>query len=660
MKVQHRSLREVFEGIADESRKDPIRHLAALTYEFDDEQLVNLLVGRPLDETYEPRGFDLKRIAELSPVVAYDARKTREGQATPHFMELLPVAMPAYTCHHPKAILVVLSKAVHLVIGSMNLTRTGLLSNREVFLHVRCGPKDTGDVPLVRQFVDVLETAYADFHSQPLLAAIAGARERLAAWPASAAATRFLVASGYGATGLSRLRALWSADGRASVKAVLAISPFFDRGSAQQMFSDALREEFGAFEELTVVTDAATRQELSRRHFGGANASALRLIQPELAPSELTRIARANDLSDLGQRVVQRKLHAKVLALHDGARTLLYMGSANFTCKAWLGGNRELGVAWFDDQPWPALVAQLCAGVSTDPENCFHTVGERPLLEREQEEDYEGAPTWPTFVQSIALEFTPGRQSLRFVVQASDAQLLDQYTICWGAEQLTFANGISGPVAVATLFGRLLGGRNLSFRPLAAPETVHWLPFRHDTELFAERESLVYASAEEWMAYALGLERALPLHPNEVDPDAKQSSDAPAPPARPIVSRLDNPVVRMQAYLSLFDRAARQVVDQGRQVLRLAPEEQGAAWEARVTIPLRSLARILARTADTMTEAEAVFKLGELLDLARELAHMARPHHVVPDPWADWPVVPKDPWLRDYLAEWRTGNAPGV
>ena len=35
--------------------------------------------------------FDLKRIAELTPVVVYDARKTREGQATPHFLELLPV-----------------------------------------------------------------------------------------------------------------------------------------------------------------------------------------------------------------------------------------------------------------------------------------------------------------------------------------------------------------------------------------------------------------------------------------------------------------------------------------------------------------------------------------------------------------------------------------
>ena len=104
MKPEHRSLRDVFETIADEARNNPVRHIVALTYEFDDQQLINLLVGRPLDELYEPCGFDLKRIAELTPVVVYDARKTREGQATPHFLELLPVQLPAYTCHHPKAL----------------------------------------------------------------------------------------------------------------------------------------------------------------------------------------------------------------------------------------------------------------------------------------------------------------------------------------------------------------------------------------------------------------------------------------------------------------------------------------------------------------------------------------------------------------------------
>ncbi|MEQ1715533.1 MAG: hypothetical protein ABL907_06050, partial [Hyphomicrobium sp.] len=492
MKAQHRSLREVFETIADETRKDAILHLAALTYEFDDQQLVNLLVGRALDEAYEPRGIDLKRIAELAPVVAFDARKTNEGQTTPHFLELLPVRMPAYTCHHPKATLVVLDRAVHLVIGSMNLTRTGLLTNREVFLHVRCSAREATDVSLLLQFLDVLEVGYANFDSGPLEKAIACARQRLTTWMSSGSPTRHLVASGYGTPGLTRLRQLWEGDGRGSPRSVLAISPFFDRASSRRFLAGELREAFGDFDELSIATDTPVCKELSRSHFVGVARPALRLIPSDLGQAELKRIARSNDLSDLGQQIIHRKLHAKILALHDGVRTLVYVGSANFTCKAWLGDNRELGVAWFDDQPWSTIVEQLCSGVTAGSANAFETLGEKPDEESPVDEDYAGLPTWPEFVQGVTLEFTPDGQALQFVVRGNDLQDLSKYDIRWGNEQLTFVAGVSNPLSASTLFGRLLGGRNLAFRPLDAPETMHWIPFRHEPKLFAERESMVH------------------------------------------------------------------------------------------------------------------------------------------------------------------------
>ena len=267
MKPEHRSLRDVFETIADEARNNPVRHIVALTYEFDDQQLINLLVGRPLDELYEPCGFDLKRIAELTPVVVYDARKTREGQATPHFLELLPVQMPAYTCHHPKALLVVLERSIHLVIGSMNLTRTGLLTNREVFLHLRCNRLETADATVFQEFFSLLESGYASFESEPLARTIAAARDRLAIWNQTAVSTQHLVSSGYGNTGMECMRRLWSEDGRGPALAVLAVSPFFDRASSRRILASELRANFGHFDKLTLVTDASARAHLARSHF---------------------------------------------------------------------------------------------------------------------------------------------------------------------------------------------------------------------------------------------------------------------------------------------------------------------------------------------------------------------------------------------------------
>ena len=260
--------------------------------------------------------------------------------------ELLPVRMPAYACHHPKAFLVVLEGVVHLVIGSMNLTRTGLLTNREVFLHLRCSRLETADTPVLLDFFSLLESGYASFESEPLARTIAAARELIANWPQAATSTHHLVASGYSAdTGLERLRRLWEEDGRGPARAVFAVSPFFDRPSSRRVLAAELRAKFGQFDELTLVTDASVRAQLSRANFASVAEPVLRLVPPELGQTELDRIARSNDLADLGHRVVQRKLHGKVLALHDGARTLLYVGSANFTCKAWLGDNQELGVA---------------------------------------------------------------------------------------------------------------------------------------------------------------------------------------------------------------------------------------------------------------------------------------------------------------------------
>mgnify|MGYP003341686834 CR=1 FL=1 len=84
-----------------------------------------------------------------------------------------------------------------------------------------------------------------------------------------------------------------------------------------------------------------------------------------------------------------------------------------------------------------------------------------------------------------------------------------------------------------------------------------------------------------------------------------------------------------------------------------------SAWEEEVATRLRSLARVLERTASSMSESEAVFKLGELLQLGRELARLA-PGLPVPDLFGLWNTVPVHPLLNDYLDEWRTRDGAAV
>ena len=127
---------------------------------------------------------------------------------------------------------------------------------------------------------------------------------------------------------------------------------------------------------------------------------------------------------------------------------------------------------------------------------------------------------------------TGDRQTLQFVVRGQELHRLGQYEVRWGNDRIVFDESVSQPLSTSTLFGRLLGGRNLAFTPLAAPETTHWIPFRYAPQLFAERGSMIHVSAEEWMTYQLGLERSPPLHPNEFDPDEQDRDGEEGEPSR--------------------------------------------------------------------------------------------------------------------------------
>jgi hypothetical protein len=652
--LTHLSLRDLFATALEEAKKDPLQHIVALTYEFEDQQLLNLLVGRALDENYEPRSFDLKRISELAPVVIYDARKTREANLVPHFMELLPVKMPAYSCHHSKAYLVVLSDAVHLVLGSMNLTRTGLFSNREVFQHYRWSASDTHDAQLLGDFVNFLDRGYADFQSSSLSIVTENLRKRLASWPmTSVGPWSRLLDSGYGgSTGLQKLGLLWrEAAGGVAPAGVFAVSPFFDKGGQGAVLAEELRKELGDFESLHIITDESCRRKIARRHFAKAPKSVLNLINEEVSKDERRRIEVANDGSAVAELALKRKLHAKILVVYGGGKYLVYVGSANFTCKAWNGANRELGVAWIKTGAAQPLIDTVVDGLSVNPIDRYDSLAESPEVDEEEDDDYQELTHYPDFVSSITLVATGANDALQFEIEGQVLERLQDYHISWGRERLAFVGGISSSLKASTVFARLMGGRNLKFTSRLDPDICYFVPFRHSATLFERREIHVHASAEDWMAYQLDLERPLPADPNEYLP-GEEEPEAPVSGRRLAETRDENAMVRMQAYLSLFGRIETEFRRRAVAVMVDKLEDRAARWHATVALPLLTFGAVLQRQPEGSL-SERVFKLGELAQLASSLT---KPE-LGPLPAAGimslLPAESNDPLTRRYLEHCR-------
>lgn len=627
------SLRDVFGEIFELSAKDPIEHIVIMTYEFDDQQILNMSALQPLGKAFEPRRAHLARIAKLAPIVLYDARKTQEATRLPHFLELLPVRMSAYSCHHPKAYLIVTRMTVHLVLGSMNLTATGLFENREVFEAFRWTDAQNGETELLRDFAGVLShKTYADFASPCLDAAIEALQSRLLRWGAhTRPATVRLLHQGYGSgTGFEALRQLWNEyyGTDAEPERAIVVSPFFDRGLATSSITAKLVHQFPMLSGLDVITDAAVAQYLCKRHFEPIGHTRLRLIPQNISDSEQQSIAHANQAVDISARVIRRKLHAKVLILARGRDVLVYVGSANFTSKAWDGGNRELGFARFTKATPDALLDMLTHSLGAETADHFRNLSATEPAEYEPagEDDYVEAKGYPDFVLGVTLRASEVKGTMFFELRtAADGEsgILD-YDITWGKESLAFTSGRSQDLLQAELSRCLVGGRNLCFRRRADPERCYYLPFRHDASLFDHRELHVYQGADDWMLSYLGVEPPSDGDDSERIPGDgggdDGDSEADDAVSANVLLRHENPVIRMQQYLSLFSCIETEFLGRAQACCKALPEEAGRRWRNEVIDPLMTFADLIVKEeAGRGLTPDGIFKMGELALFCRRL-----------------------------------------
>ena len=616
---------DVFSAAVALEEDDPIEHLIVLTFEFDEQQLLNLVQHRALEEQRDPTRSGLKLLSTIRPVVFYDARKTKPFGRLPQFLELHPCKTAGFSCHHSKAYCIVTRKTIRLVVGSFNLTYTGLFRNREVLQDWTWQSAESADTHILIEWMAFLRQHYlteAQASSRSALAAaLATLDARVNAWGTPTFrpdAHSHLLASGYGErSGLELLVERWNAwFPNQAPTSLTAVSPFFDENPAPHCFADQISSRFPTLSRLEIVTDSANQANLSQAHFGKHFAqaqSALRLIPGTISADERARIERrgGNSTKDL---MLERALHAKVLLLAtaDGAG-IAYLGSANFSRKAWLGDNRELGFIERIDNV-PALREVVLRALSVEPGNHFNELPDLPPESppKPDTEEIVEDSLFPGFIDFVVLAPLPDSDCCEFTVHGTQLERIVEYDIHWADLRLNFADGVSQDIPIGQFRNTLLGGRTLEFRHRQKADRSFWFPFQYAGEIIADRQALMHTSSWDWLAFY--------LNPNGADegedPESTQWLDGRSGVA-PAVAMLDvdreaNCVIAMQRYLSLFSSV------EGSFERRLAesakvddPSARQRAIRSQVIEPLSGLATLLQREP-VQQLADRLFKLGEL------------------------------------------------
>lgn len=629
---------DIFSAAVALAEDDPIEHLIVLTFEFDEQQLLNLVQHRALEEQKDLARSGLKLLSTIRPVVFYDARKTKPFGRLPQFLELHPCKTAGFSCHHSKAYCIVTRKAIRLVVGSFNLTYTGLFRNREVLQEWTWQSAQSADTHILVEWIGFLRQHYlteAQASSQSALAAaLATLDARTSAWmfsPTTPDRPGHLLASGYGErSGLDLLVEHWNAwFPDQAPTSLFAVSPFFDENPSHHCLAEQITSRFPTLSRLEIVTDAANQANLSRAHFGkhfAPNQSVLRLIPETISPDECARIERqgGNSTKDL---VLDRALHAKVLMLAtaDGAGTA-YLGSANFSRKAWLGDNRELGYIERIDNA-PALREVVMRALSVATGNHFDRLPALPPESRVKQDPEEVVEDslFPGFIDFVVLAPSPGSECFRFTVHGTQLERIAEYDIQWADMRLTFTEGVSQNIPIGLFRNTLLGGRTLEFRHRQKADRSFWFPFQYAGEIIADRQALMHASSWDWLVFY--------LNPNGADegedPESTQWLDSRNGAALPVamfdVDREANCVIAMQRYLSLFSSVEGSFERRLAESLKVDdPSARQRAIRSQVIDPLSGLATLLQREP-VQQPADRLFKLGELGLFVESMARQTPP-----------------------------------
>ena len=673
----HASFSEVVSEVLA-NKSDQLLHVLVLTYEFDEQQLLNLVASRDLEEDFELQQMQLKLLSDIRPVVIYDARKTRACNKLPQFLELHPYKTAGFSCHHSKAYLLVTEQTVRLVLGSFNLTATGIFKNREVFEHFIWDESHRENIALLSQWAAFLANAYASrvraSSRSALKLILQTIEQRLADWPAidkGQVHEYQLLHSGYlpDQNGMNQLRSAWERwYPDEEPVSVLAVSPFFDITPQNACMAKDLRTRFPELSAMTLVTDQSVITSLSKAHFAGIEVPELLQIPAELGQAERERIEALARLSgnSIKDQKIARKLHAKILLLQSSNHALLYFGSGNFTRKAWQGANQELGLVAQESSPQQTRI-NILRSLGVEDGNLYAQLPDVPSAQAlcADDEAYEEDTDFPGFIETIQLLADTGASRVRFCFEfgarGSDEEgdALANYSVDWAGIRLTIVGKYSQWIERQEFQNRLVGGRNISFRKVGQTEFVFWFPFQYMEEMIAEREVYLLPSSLDWMNFYLnpnpnGSGAPGVYVPGDAAADSTEFSATPQDGP----DRDSNCVIAMQSYLTLFSRIENDFYKRTRDACAFPAAQAKRQLSLQVIDPLSGLGRLLEREAlarqqpmkQDQTDPSDLFKLGELLLLVNALCAQS-PTSLRPG------FAPLQKQLRQVFGNWKPVGA---
>lgn len=350
---RYNSLAQILEDINDD-RATRIKAGVILTYEFDP-VLAHSLARTELLQLDDDLEDGRLRFAGAFPAcLFFDPKRSRNLPNFPGNFEIHFKSKKGYACHHSKAYAFALQDGTfELILGSFNLTESGLFYNRETFVHFTLNDNPSADVSgIFRQWRDFLTEHYRSASdSSGLNEYLALLNKKLDTLKERDSGSSLkLLYSGYDNTncGLDSLKEFCLTQALMEPTRLLVVSPFFDKNEkGGKHLLQQFHEEFPSLQSVSVFSSFDV---WGKSFFEGFNDANVRCFQ---IPNKTTEAENAaidafhqdskSKLANIG-RQFDRSLHAKVLLLlDDNGKGVLYIGSANFSVKAWLGENFELG-----------------------------------------------------------------------------------------------------------------------------------------------------------------------------------------------------------------------------------------------------------------------------------------------------------------------------
>lgn len=352
---RYNSLAQILENFND----DKATHIKAgviLTYEFDPVLAHSLARNELLQLDDDLEDGKLRFAGAFPACLFFDPKRSRNLPNFPGNFEIHFKSKKGYACHHSKAYAFALQDGTfELVLGSFNLTESGLFYNRETFVHFTLGANPSADVlSIFRQWRDFLTNHYlpatASNGLTEYLTLLNAKLEPLTEQDADS--NLKLLYSGYGDAnrGLDSLKEFCLTQALMEPTRLLVVSPFFDKDEkGGRRLLQQFHEEFPSLQSVSVFSSFDVWGKSFFKGFNDADVRCFKIpnktTEEENAAIDTFHQDSKSKLANVG-RQFDRSLHAKVLLLlDDNAKGILYIGSANFSVKAWLGKNFELGVA---------------------------------------------------------------------------------------------------------------------------------------------------------------------------------------------------------------------------------------------------------------------------------------------------------------------------